>query len=98
MGVIDDLLGQVLFRQKLFSFDPTQKGWMAEQPTYRKPISLGSPMEAMSAAVVVESKNPKFKVGDTYGIVGTWEDYHVFTPGKEWLSPFIIPKGKNRKN
>ena len=38
--------GQVLVRNKVFSFDPTQRNWMVDRPSYLPPVALGEVMRA----------------------------------------------------
>ncbi len=68
--------GQMLIRNLAFSFDPTQRGWMA-MDTYIPAIPLGEPMKAAAVGQVVESKHPDFGRGDlVQGLLG-WEDYSL---------------------
>jgi NADPH-dependent curcumin reductase CurA len=66
--------GQVLVRNLVLSFDPTQRGWMS-MDTYVPMIPIDQPMRGFAAGQVVESKNPSFSKGQlVQGILG-WEDY-----------------------
>jgi len=69
--------GSVLVRNLFLSFDPTQRGWMEDRPSYIPPVKLGEVMRATSIGQVVESKNPNFAPGDfVQGLFG-WQDYHL---------------------
>ena len=69
--------GGVLVRNLFLSFDPTQRGWMEDRPSYIPPVKLGEVMRATSVGQVVESENPDFAPGDfVQGLFG-WQDYHL---------------------
>jgi len=65
--------GQVLIRNLYFSFDPTQRGWMAG-PTYLPAIEIGEVMRAGAVGQVIESKNPGFEAGDFVNGGLGWQD------------------------
>ncbi len=72
--------GQVLVRNLAFSFDPTQRGWMAFD-TYMPAIPVGQTMKAGAVGQVVDSRRPGFAKGDlVQGLFG-WEDYTVNAGG-----------------
>ena len=54
--------GEVLIRNQFISLDPAMRGWMSELKSYVPPVPLGQVMRAYTGGVVVESKNPNFKV------------------------------------
>ena len=67
---------QILVRNIVFSFDPTQLGWMS-MDTYIPAIPLGQVMRAGAIGQVVESNKPGFSSGDlVQGLFG-WEDYTI---------------------
>ena len=69
--------GEFLVRNLWLSFDPAQRGWLNDVPSYVPPVQLGEPMRASSVGQVVESRTPDFAPGDL--VVGTfgWQDYAV---------------------
>lgn len=69
--------GEVLVRNLYLSFDPTQRGWMEDRPSYLPPVKIGEPMRAGSVGQVVESKDTNFAVGDMVQTTGGWQDYIV---------------------
>ena len=69
--------GEVLVRNTFLSFDPTQRGWLEDRPSYMPPVQLGEPMRATSVGEVVESRNPNFKAGDIVQGMGGWQEYYV---------------------
>ena len=69
--------GEVLVRNLYLSFDPTQRGWMEDRPSYLPPVKIGEPMRAGSVGQVVETKDASFSVGDLVQTTGGWQDYIV---------------------
>lgn len=70
--------GQFLVQNEWLSVDPYMRGRMREGKSYVAPFELGKPMEGGCVGKVVESKHPKFSVGDyVLGNQG-WREY--------WLS------------
>ncbi|MCF5602494.1 NADP-dependent oxidoreductase, partial [Pseudomonas syringae] len=72
--------GQILVRNKYLSLDPAMRGWMNEGKSYIPAVELGEVMRALGVGEVLESKNPKFAVGDhVQGAVGV-QDYFIGEP------------------
>lgn len=67
--------GEVLIRNLYLSFDPTQRGWMEDRPSYLPPVKIGEPMRAGAVGQVVESRNPDFKPGEIVQGTFGWVDY-----------------------
>lgn len=84
--------GQVLLRTLYFSFDPTQRGWLNDVPSYLPPVKIGEPMRAGGVAQVIESKHPKFKAGDIVSGTLSWQDY-IVTDGGGMTGLNKIPPG-----
>ena len=61
--------GQLLVRNQFLSLDPYMRGRMSTNKSYAAPQALGETMIGGTVGVVLESKHPKFAVGDT--VVGT---------------------------
>ncbi len=53
------------------------RGRMNESKNYAQPQPLGQPMIGGTAGEVVESKNPKYAVGDKVVGMGGWQQYSV---------------------
>jgi NADPH-dependent curcumin reductase CurA len=67
--------GEVLVRVLYLSFDPTQRGWIEDRPSYMPPVQIGEVMRASGVGEVVESKHPAVAKGDlVQGIFG-WQEY-----------------------
>ncbi|MCF5295413.1 NADP-dependent oxidoreductase, partial [Pseudomonas syringae] len=72
--------GQILVRSKYLSLDPAMRGWMNEGKSYIPAVELGEVMRAIGVGEVIESKNPKFAVGDhVQGRLGV-QDYFAGEP------------------
>ncbi len=69
--------GQVLVRHHYLSLDPYMRGRMNDAKSYAQPQALGQVMGGGTAGEVVESKNPKFTVGDKVVGMGGWQAYSV---------------------
>jgi NADPH-dependent curcumin reductase len=69
--------GQVLVRHHYLSLDPYMRGRMNDSKSYTVPQALGEVMQGGTAGEVVESKNPKFAVGDKVVGMGGWQTYSV---------------------
>ena len=69
--------GQVLVRHHFMSLDPYMRGRMNDAKSYAQPQALGQVMGGGTAGEVVESKNPKFSVGDKVVGMGGWQEYSV---------------------
>ena len=73
--------GEVLLKTLYLSFDPTQRGWLNDVPSYIPPVQIGEPMRAGGIGQVVQSNNPDFAVGDIVQGTIAWQDYTVVKPG-----------------
>ena len=69
--------GQVLVRHHYLSLDPYMRGRMNEGKSYAQPQPLGEVMIGGTVGEVVESRHPKFNVGDKVVGMGGWQEYSV---------------------
>lgn len=68
--------GDVLVRQTHMSLDPAMKGWMTDdRNSYVPPVELGEVMRSSGVGEVVESRNPRFAVGDPVSGMFGWTEY-----------------------
>jgi len=67
--------GEVLVKNQYLGFDPAQKGWMENIGGYVAPTEIGEVMRGSGIGEVVESKHPKFSVGDKVSGMLRWQDY-----------------------
>lgn len=73
--------GEVLWKVHHVSVDPANRIWFAAK-TYTDQIKVGDVMKAFGIAEAVESRNPKYQVGDlVQGIFG-WTEYMIAEPKK----------------
>ena len=64
-AVRDIVDGEIVVKALYLSLDPAMRGWMNEGKSYIRPVAIGETMRAGGVGVVVESKSPRFAVGDT---------------------------------
>lgn len=69
--------GEALVKHLYLSFDPTQRGWLEDRPSYLPPVQIGEVMRATTVGEVVESRNPDLLPGDVVMGMGGWQDYSV---------------------
>ncbi len=65
----------VLVRTIYLSLDPTNRIWMSDQEQYMEPVALGAIMRGGYVGEVVQSRNPRFSVGDRVGGLGGWATF-----------------------
>lgn len=69
--------GQVLVRHHFLSLDPYMRGRMNDGKSYADPQPLGSVMIGGTVGEVVESRSPRYQVGDKVAGMGGWQQYSV---------------------
>ena len=69
--------GQVLVRHHYLSLDPYMRGRMNESKSYAASQALGEVMIGGTVGEVLESKHPKYAVGDKVVGMGGWQEYSV---------------------
>ncbi|MES2946171.1 MAG: NADP-dependent oxidoreductase, partial [Pseudomonadota bacterium] len=69
--------GQVLVQHHFLSLDPYMRGRMNDSKSYAVPQALGQVMGGGTAGEVIESRSPKFQVGDKVVGMGGWQQYSV---------------------
>jgi NADPH-dependent curcumin reductase CurA len=85
--------GEFLVRVNWLSFDPAQRGWLDDVPSYLPPVGIGDVMRATGAGQVIDSRHSKFPVGAT--VTGTfgWQEY-ALSDGTGVIVPArLIPDG-----
>ena len=69
--------GEALVRTEWISIDPTNRGWIREEPTYLPPVAIGEVMRALGLGRVVESRHPGYSEGQlVQGFTG-WQEFVV---------------------
>ena len=69
--------GEVVVKTRYLSFDPTQRGWMEDRPSYMPPVAIGEVMRASSIGEVIASNSPDLQVGDVVQGMSGWQEYCV---------------------
>lgn len=69
--------GQVLVRHHYLSLDPYMRGRMNEGKSYAAPQPLGEVMIGGTVGEVIESRSPRFAVGDQVVGMGGWQLFSV---------------------
>lgn len=90
--VADLASGEILIRTVMFGFDPAQRGWMDDRPSYMPPMTIGEPVRGSAAARVVASTNPAYPEGALVRGLFSWQDYAVVARTGE-AAPVLIPEG-----
>ena len=72
--------GQVLVRHHYLSLDPYMRGRLNDSKSYAQPQPLGEVMQGGTVGEVVESRHPKFHLGDKVVGMGGWQAYSVVNP------------------
>jgi hypothetical protein len=84
--------GELLVRTLWLSFDPTQRGWIEDRPSYLPPVAIGEVMRASSVGRVVRSRHPGFAEGDLVFGLGGWQEFFT-TPGAGFPGVQKVPPG-----
>ena len=90
--VADLAAGEILIRTVMLGFDPAQRGWMDDRPSYMAPMAIGEPVRASAAARVFASANPAYPEGALVRGLFSWQDYAVAARAGE-AAPVLIPEG-----
>src|SRR3954466_9647093 len=69
--------GEVLVKHHFLSLDPYMRGRMNAATSSGQPQPLGQVMQGGTVGEVVESRNPKYAVGDKVQGMGGWQEYSV---------------------
>jgi NADPH-dependent curcumin reductase CurA len=83
--------GEALVRNLWISFDPTNV-FLVGGPPENGGVPIGGVMRGITASQVIESRNPKFHVGDLLHGYAGWEDYSL-TDGHGYFETTVIPPG-----
>jgi NADPH-dependent curcumin reductase CurA len=73
--------GQILVRSRFLSLDPYMRPRMSELRSYTPPFELDRPLTGGSVGEVVQSRNPRFAVGDVVVGMLNWAS-HTLHDGK----------------
>ncbi|MGB7104540.1 MAG: hypothetical protein WBD82_08085, partial [Acidimicrobiales bacterium] len=82
--------GDALIKVAMLSIDPTIRTWMDDAPGYMPPIQLGDVIRGGGSGLVVESRTPRYHVGDVvFGMTG-WQEWALATDDNRFA---VLPKG-----
>jgi len=84
--------GQFVAKVCWLSFDPAQRGWMNDVPSYIPPVQIGEPMRAWGVGEVVASRNDRFPVGTLVSGRMGWQEYALLD-GTPQFGISIVPPG-----
>ncbi len=82
--------GEALIRVGVLSIDPTIRTWMDDAPGYLPPIELGGVVRGAGAGVVVESRTPRYAVGDVVVGMTGWQEWALATDDTRFS---VVPAG-----
>jgi NADPH-dependent curcumin reductase CurA len=83
--------GEALVRIQWISLDPTNRGWIREEPTYLPPVAIGEVMRAVGLGQVVASKHPSYPEGQlVQGLTG-WQEWAVVSDAAPLLPVPEVP-------
>ena len=85
--------GEIRVRNLLFHCAPAMRNWMAEPSSNFSPrtVPLGTPVHAIAASRIVESRNPRYPAGTRIVSIGSWSEYDIIDVTHS--APQIIPEG-----
>ena len=69
--------GEALVKTEWISLDPTNRGWILEEPTYLPPVGIGEVMRAIGLGRVIESKHPGYPDGRLVRGLTGWQEFAV---------------------
>jgi hypothetical protein len=67
--------GEVLVKNFWLSLDPYMRGRLSQQKSYAKGVEIGEIITGETAGEVIESRHPRFRVGDTVTAPSGWQLY-----------------------
>jgi len=84
--------GEILVRNLYLSFEPAQRGWLNDLPSYVPPVALGEVMRSVAVGRVVESRHPDYRTGELVQGTFGWQDY-IATDGSGMFPINRVPEG-----
>lgn len=74
LGVIVE--GQFIVKVEYTSFEPAQRGWLNDLPSYIPAVKLGEVMRSMAVGTVIESRSKQYAVGDRLMGSFGWQNFY----------------------
>ncbi len=69
--------GEFLVRNHYLSFEPAQRGWLNDVPSYIPPVAIGEVMRSMAVGEVIASRHSDYQVGDRLQGGFGWQEYAI---------------------
>ncbi|WP_406409384.1 zinc-binding dehydrogenase [Streptomyces sp. NBC_01643] len=85
--------GEFLVRVCWLSFDPAQRGWLDDVPSYLPPVQLGEVMRANGIGKVVASRNADFPLGTLVSGTFGWQEYALCNGSGGVIPTRRVPAG-----
>lgn len=76
--------GEALFATRFVSVDPGTRSRLSAGPSYAAALRPGETVDGFCVGVVIESRNPKFGLGEAWAYGGGWASHHR-TKGRGYL-------------
>jgi NADPH-dependent curcumin reductase CurA len=70
--------GEVLVKNLWLSLDPYMRGRLSQQKSYVKGLEIGEVMTGETAGEVIETRHPKFRVGEKVTAFSGWQLYGCY--------------------
>lgn len=77
--------GQFLIRTLMVSVDPGTRSRLSAGASYAAPLAVGAVIDGFAVGEVIESRHPKWAVGDRLACGAGWAD-HTISDGRGFLS------------
>lgn len=84
--------GEILVQNLYLSFEPAQRGWLNDVPSYVPPVQVGEVMRAAAVGRVIESRKEGYSEGDLVQGTFGWQDYTA-TDGTGMFPMSKVPEG-----
>ncbi len=82
--------GEALLGARFISVDPGTRSRLSAGASYARPLRAGETVDGFCVGEVIESRNPKFIVGEAWAYGGGWASHYV-TNGRGYLQK--LPAG-----
>jgi len=83
--------GEILVRNLWLAFEPAQRGWLNDVPSYLPPVGLGEVMRSWGLGQVVESRDAAWPPGSLVHGTLNWQEYAVVDTRAPGCDVEIVP-------
>lgn len=84
--------GEVLVRTLWLAFEPAQRGWLNDVPSYVPPVAIGEVMRAWGLGEVIETRSPALATGDLVSAPLGWQTHAVLDPDDTVAGVVVVPR------